>query len=153
MTIKIELSRGGVALVDEEDCGLVKGYRWHATNGYARANYQGTSVLMHRLIMRAQTGQMIDHVNGQRADNRRCNLRFCTRAENTRNRKRPVNNSSGFSGVHREAYSGLWRARIQFNNKKINLGNFETPELAHAAYMRAAKEYFGAFAPLKELTV
>ena len=83
----------------------------------------------------------IDHINGNRIDNRIINLRECNQSENQQNRKINKNNSSGYIGVSYHKKEKKWRSRIKVNNKLINLGSFDTPELAHEKYLEAKKEY------------
>lgn len=103
----------------------------------------------HRIAIAMLTGawsEFVDHINGDVLDNRASNLRACTKAENCRNRKRNANTRSGFKGVSRPPGTSRWQARIQVNRVQLNLGMFDTPELAHAAYQRAAAKHHGAFA-------
>ena len=86
----------------------------------------------------------IDHINGDRADNRIVNLRLGSPMNNSRNAKMKKNNTSGFKGVRYD--SGRYMARIGVNYERIYLGRFDTPEEAHAAYVSAAQKYFGEFA-------
>jgi len=89
---------------------------------------------------------MIDHIDGNKLNNRFRNLREATRSENNSNSKRPANNSSGFKGVSYRKQVGRWTAQITVNNKRSHIGYFNTPEAAHAAYVRAAKQSRGEFA-------
>lgn len=102
-------------------------------------------VQLHRWIMDAQPGQVVDHINGDRMDNRRENLRLCTVAENIRNQKRRAS-KSGFKGVVQKR--GRWQASYTYEGKRIYLGYFATAEEAACAYDRAAREAFGEFALL-----
>jgi hypothetical protein len=104
---------------------------------------------LHRLVWLYVHGrwpaEAIDHINGNRADNRLANLRECTIAQNNYNRRRRKG-PSGLRGVHRNAKSGKWQARISTNGKEQILGHFDDPKLAHAAYCEAAKKLHGEFA-------
>lgn len=153
MNAQIELSDGSFALVDHEAYTLVAAINWHHTNnGYARGyagkklGGPGEYVRMHRFILGLSTSdpREVDHINGDRLDNRRANLRICSRTENGRNLTIYSNNSSGFKGV--DWHKGAWRARIKVNKQSNLLGYFSTSEAAYAAYCEAAKKYFGEFA-------
>lgn len=156
MTVEIPLTQGQIALVDDEDVELLGDYRWQAswsrkTKTYyaSRANHKNGergTLAMHRVIMGAKRGQMVDHINHDTLDNRRSNLRFCTNAENVRNGSRHQRNH--LKGVYHRAPTHKWAARISLNGKAINLGYFDTEEDAGKAYDRAAIEHFGEFAHL-----
>lgn len=83
----------------------------------------------------------IDHVNGIRTDNRLENLRLADWSENQQNRGRQVNNRSGYMGVSWDAHAGKWRAGIRFDGRARNLGNFDSPEMASAAYLKAKAQF------------
>ena len=115
------------------------------SNGYLRVSYgprkEAQEYLLHRLIWMMQTGEWppeeIDHINGDRQDNRWCNLRACSSAENKQNVGLKKNNTSGFIGVSYWKTCGKWRADITVNGKMKHLGRFGTPEEASAAYQEA----------------
>jgi hypothetical protein len=88
----------------------------------------------------------IDHIDGNRANNRIANLREATNAENLHNRGKNANNKSGFKGVSWENRARRWRAVIVARGRQIYLGHYDNPEAAHAAYCEAAKKYHGEFA-------
>lgn len=102
-----------------------------------------------QLILTAATGvwpaETVDHINGNSLDDRACNLRHATLAENARTHKRRAKNSPLPMGV-RLAASGKYQARIAHNNRSIALGVFQTAAAAQAAYQIARKELFGDFA-------
>lgn len=93
-------------------------------------------------------GMFVDHINGDPCDNRLANLRLATAAENSRNRKRTVRNTTGFKGVTKSA-SGKWVAQLEVHRKSYSLGSFNCPTAAHLAYCRGAKKHFGEFARFK----
>jgi hypothetical protein len=139
MVTEIPLTRGYVALVDDEGAERVLQHKWcvhfNGDRRYAK-NQHGT---MHRFL----TGwPLVDHINGNGLDNRRENLRRATVQENNRNR-RPRNQ---YKGVTLERRTGRWFARIAIDGHRIHLGTFDTPEAAAAAYDTAAREHFGEFA-------
>jgi hypothetical protein len=151
--------RGGSVLLSLCDYDTVARLHWHAIadkfgNSYARAHVPGSgkrgkTILMHRLIMGAGRGQIVDHQDGNGLNNSRENLRLCTTAENIRNQKphRTGKHSSKLKGVTPTG-RGTWRAQIMANYKKKNLGVFPTPEAAALAYDEAAAELHGEFARL-----
>jgi len=100
---------------------------------------------MHRLIMNAQPGQMVDHKNRNTLDNRRCNLRLCNHSENQKNRFVDVGTSK-YKGVYREGNN--WRAYIGFEDRQVWLGTFANEDDAARARDRAARIYQGEFAYL-----
>lgn len=91
-------------------------------------------------------GLDIDHVNGSGLDNRRANLRACTRSENNANRHRAQSKTSRVKGVHLEKQTGRWRAEIHWQGRRYTLGRFAALEDAAEAYRAKAEELFGAFA-------
>lgn len=103
---------------------------------------------LHRSIMKQSRGNglVVDHIDGNPANNCRSNLRVCTQGENTRNKARSSNNTSGFKGVSWDMQHRKWKADIMCKNKHIHLGYFDTPEAAHEAYCQATKKYHGEFA-------
>ncbi len=145
---KIPLTRGQFAIIDFCDIALVKDINWYSlynkgTNSFY-AHTRRVNMLMHRLIMKAKPGDIVDHINGITLDNRRCNLRVCTQSENNKNMKLMITNTSGYKGV--SSYDSRWRAYINVNGKNIHLGYFNTKEEAHDAYCVAAIKYHGIFA-------
>lgn len=151
MPKQVILSRGYEAIVDDAIFDEISKFKWHYNNGYAartiREGGVASGVKMHRVIMGlgADDPRDVDHINGNTLDNRRENLRVCTHAENMRNQRPYQKSKSGLKGVYR--YKGrTWTAQIQVAGKKKNLGYFDTPEQAHAAYINAAKSLHGAFA-------
>ena len=154
----VTLTRGYEAIIDASDVSLVEGVNWSVlalrdNSVYAgRSSYSDnqtgkkTTILMHRVIMGAPTGMMIDHSDGDGTNNRRSNMRIATHAENMRNRRMSTNNTSGFKGVHWDKKSRKWCAQIRNNSVGRYLGLFDTPEAAHAAYVAASELLHGEFA-------
>lgn len=149
---RIPLTKGEEALIDIDDFGLVSGKSWQCLNyKYAVGTTDKTSgrktVLIHRVIAKAGKEYEVDHVNGNGLDNRKCNLRICTRAENVRNLKvQNRNKSSQYKGV--SFYKGRWQSKIQHNKRCIWLGYFASENEAAKAYNNAASKYFKEFAKL-----
>ncbi len=154
---KIELTRGKFTLVDDGNFSELNKHKWYlsANNGYARRDiYDSGSksiVAMHRIIVGAQDGQVVDHINGDTLDNRKENLRICTHAQNLQNSKMPNTNKSGYKGVCFHSNTGKWQANIMIGGKAKHLGLFNDKIDAARAYNDAAKENFGQFARLNTL--
>lgn len=155
MSATLALTRGLVALVDDDDVALVAPHHWWADSRddrrtYARATIDGRRVYLHRFLA-GRPGLDVDHWNGDGLDNRRENLRVATRAENLRNarhgwRRHGQPTSSKFKGVslHRP---GRWVAYIgSADRRKIHLGVFDSEAAAAQAYDVAALRLFGEFA-------
>ncbi len=144
---EIPLTRGRAAIVDDEAFEDLKQYRWYcSSHGYAVRNFGGRIVRMHRQLLAAGLGQIVDHINRDRLDNRKANLRFASALQSTWNSGVRPANSSGFKGVSRSDSKRNWTARIRVNGKRFNLGSYATAIEAAHAYDAAARSYHGEFA-------
>lgn len=137
----IVLRNGQCAFVDQEDFDELNQWSWGCTStGYAwrRVGNPAKAMYMHNVVNQTPEGFLADHINRNRLDNRRSNLRSVTRAENQVNRGTFRNNTSGTKGVHFEKSSGRWVAHIGYNNRLIKLGRFPTKAQATKARQKAA---------------
>ncbi len=156
-TIEIQLTKGYVAIVDEQDADLAA-LKWHTTISGKRP-YAATNIkvnqryrlkklhrfIMERMIKRTLVElEYVDHVDNNPLNNTRSNLRICTFSENVRNKSRYQRNKVGIKGVYMRG--NKYRAQIQIDGRKIMLGSFNTEEEAHEAYCKAASFYHGKFA-------
>lgn len=158
MSKEIALTQGKVAIVDDDDFARLIQHKWtyleHTHGGYALRNGRDTNpirhtVLMHREIMSAGIGFMVDHINGDTLDNRKSNLRLCTNAQNMRNQKRHRDNkTSRYKGVSLKRDCNKYRAQLCTNGKVTHLGYFDSELDAARAYDQAALKYHGEFARL-----
>lgn len=150
-TVSIPLTQGKEAIIDPGDLSLVEGRKWsvasrsetHSSRYYAQGFVAGRVVLMHRIILDAKPGQIVDHINGDGLDNRRANLRIATPSQNNYNQSMQRHNFWGFKGV--SANRKRWRARIKVNGYVMRLGTFDSPEEAALAYDEAARIHHGEF--------
>ena len=149
-------------MIDDEDFEKISPYKWYAHNPDGTALYAATRgkegsdlglnkfAYLHRYVLQAQKGQVVDHINGNTLDNRKCNLRITDargNAHNTRKQARKL--SSRFKGVHFMKRDEVWVAQILGKH----LGRFDTEEKAALAYNEAAKRAYGLFAKLNEVGV
>lgn len=148
----LPLSTGGVSKIDASDFDALSRHKWRKSkfgrgNPYVIRSTGGRVLLLHRELVGAGPGQIVDHINRDTLDNRRENLRLCTIAENSRNTVAlPRHNTSGFRGVCRMRQR--WAAMIKVAGRQVFLGTFVAPEDAARAYDKAAALYHGDFATL-----
>lgn len=143
-----------VFFMDAEDLPVLDGWTLFLANGYVRL--RGTKsekptfkTSLARLLMRAPAGTDVDHISGDKLDNRKSNLRVCTRSENLRNSSHHSDSQSPYKGCcycKSKRSPKKWVAHIWFNDRLHNLGYFHTPEEAARAYNAKAVEIFGRFA-------
>jgi hypothetical protein len=154
----IPVGRNHMALVDESDYARLLVFRWHLNqSGYAvrvqhsprvRGKRTSAQFRMHRLVLEAPPDLQVDHINGDRLDNRRSNLRLATAAEQRRNEGVVRGGSSRFKGVTWSKERGLWEAQIKHQRKRMFLGRYRDEVLAARAYDETARSLFGEFARL-----
>lgn len=138
-------------LCDRDVYEHVKGYSWFiSAQGYAYSRLgkgrRGKWVYLHRLATNAPAGMQVDHINRNRLDNRRANLRLCTRRQNLWNAGISSTNTSGYKGVSWDKKNKKWEANLRLPNKSLKIGRFAKLEDAVMAYNHAVKKHRGEFA-------
>lgn len=148
---RIKLTQGKVALVDDKWFPYLSQFKWQARYDrttdawYAARQERRKFIYMHREILNAPIGLHVDHINGDRLNNTEENLRLATSAQNSWNRDKNKNNTTGYKGVTREKGRKKVRAQIRVNGKHIHLGWFDDPRDAALVYDQAVRKYYGKF--------
>lgn len=148
----IQLTRGKQTMVDDDDYDELSRFKWWTdAYGYALTSIGGRrdkkNVRMHRMIVQAKKGEVVDHIDGDPLNNQRNNLRIGTQKENIRNSK-PRKSRSGYKGVSWYKQTSSWVARVVCDGKYYHVGYYKNPEDAARAYNKKATELFGEFARL-----
>ena len=158
MPREIPLTKGHVTIVDDADYESLTRWKWSYSNGYAIRKFQtptGTKSLgMHQQLLQTPKGMVTDHINGDKLDNRRANLRICTYSQNTANRPADRDNKhSHHKGVSRDKRKkkNPWYAQIRADGQVRWLGSFATEREAAQAYNDAALRVHGEYAWLNDV--
>ncbi len=151
--VKFYLKNKSYFIVDIDDVETIQSYYWTLDkNGYvvSKEHVSRSTIRLHKLL--CPNFKEVDHINQNKLDNRKCNLREATRQENVINRPKSKSNSSGFIGVYWSKKDQSWYSQIKFNYRTIHLGYAKTKEEAITNRLQAELEYFGAeFAPQRHL--
>lgn len=155
ITYSIKTKKHGVIdiLIDAEDLPLVESHSWHfvCVKGiprYARTVIDGKAITLHRLLLNAKSGVVVDHKDHNTLNNTKVNLRTCSYSENNRNRQR-FSNSNKYKGVRKHQRASKWCCTIKLDGVNISSASvFETEEDAARMYDKLAKAHFGQFAKL-----
>jgi len=152
----ISLTKGKRVIVDPDDYEEQTAHKWYAKKGnrrmkqpryYAARSLKGKTIFMHRQIMRCPEDMEVDHINGDTLDNRKDNLRICTRADNNYNSSSRIATSS-YKGVCFHKSTNKWQVQISYKRRKHHIGTYSHEVLAAKAYDDRASELFGEFARL-----
>lgn len=143
----IRTTQGETIVVDSDDAPALRQYSWCVSKtGYAVARINGKVIKLHRYLLNPSPKLVVDHINGNKLDNRRENLRVCQQSRNSKNVSIKPSNTSGFPGI-RKLPDGKFNVRITVDRKGMHVGNFETIEQAIAARIKAESEHYGEYAP------
>lgn len=145
----IPLTKGKQVVVDDVDFETLNKYKWCFASGYAVRKVNNKRVFMHRFLMGVKDRkQFVDHKNCDPLDNRRENLRLCTPAQNSMNRKKSKNNTSGYNGVVWYKQYNKWRVQLKYKRKQMAFGCYDDIKDAAKRYNEVAIKLFGEFAQL-----
>ena len=146
---KILITRGQIVTVDEQDYQELSQYKWYLIDGFAartiKKENKRTTIYMHRVIMDAPIGISVYHINHNKLDNQRENLRL-VKGSARMHRRPSVKHSSKYRGVYWCKDKRKWIAEIKVYKKQIRLGRFEVEKDAAVAYDEAARKYYGSLA-------
>jgi hypothetical protein len=141
------LRNGTKFLIDIDDLEKVRAHTWYLSHyGYINTRINGKYVFLHRLIMDAPTGLQVDHINLDKSDNRKSNLRFVTHKENKQNAGLRKDNTTGAKGVCYLKQRNKYISYVYVDGKRIYLGSYLSLLEASQAYDKAALYYFGEYA-------
>ena len=138
-------------LVDKDIFWELKGLNIFLLKGYVKVRIGRKRMFLHNLIMGNSHPLQVDHINVNKLDNRRENLRICTSAQNKMNKGPHKNNKTGFKGVSINPKNGKFVASLGVNKKKIHIGTFSSKESAAKAYNDMAEKHYGEFAKLNTI--
>lgn len=150
MVKEIPLTRGKFSFVDDEDYESLSKLKWYASirndGQFMAARKSGKGVYMHRLLMGAKKGEVVDHKDGNPLNNQRENLRIATPFQSSGNTRKHKGSVSVYKGLYWQKKNKKWVARIKKCGKTMSLGCFDNEKDAAMAYDRAAIEQWGEFA-------
>lgn len=140
-------AQGNSFVIDADDYSEVAQYYWSNSAGYFWRQ-SPSNMALHRFLMRPPRGRVVDHIDGNPANNRRENLRVCSQAQNNQNKGKQRNNASGYKGVFWDKTIGKWRPRVNINGRSEYIGVYDSAEEAARARDAKAIELFGEYAVL-----
>ncbi len=134
-------------LIDPEFRYLIEGRKVFLSGGYPAVRVDGKTERLHRLIMEPPAGKGVDHINRNKLDVRRANLRICDQADNCLNVPAHKDSASGVRGVWFDRDRGQWTAQISHRKKRVHIGRFASKAAASAARKAKERELWGEYAP------
>ena len=138
---KIELTKGKYALVDDDDFEYLNQWKWYFNAGYAVRGCP-KRILMHRVILNTPNNMISDHINRDKLDNRRSNLRVATPSLNNFNTKTRIDNKSGIKGIYWSKLHEKWRVTISKENKRFSFGLYDLLRDAILVRKKVEEQYY-----------
>jgi hypothetical protein len=146
-------------IIDSEDLEIFKKYKWNICNkkgtlyilSFIKINGKRKTIYYSRVITNAPDNVIVDHIDGNTLDNRKCNLRFVNKKQNAQNMKSNKNSTSKYKGVSFDKQRKLWRVVLKVDMKQIYIGRFNLEKDAALAYNKSALQYFGEYARLNKI--
>ncbi len=156
MTMKIiNISDKHSTFVDNEDYQKLSQYKWHILSmggGKYPAVYRQNGkqiIYMHRQIMETPINLIVDHIDHNRLNNQKSNLRNCSRSQNAQN----MMDNGEYQGVHWDTTHKKYRSRIRVSGARKHLGYFNNPSEAAICYNKAASKFYGEYARLNRISI
>lgn len=144
--LAIPLFGGEHTCVDEKNFDELAKYPWRLSNGYPKSRSNGEDISIHRFITKAEKGEVVDHINGNRLLNTENNLRICTQSQNNCNKTRTSRNTSGNKGISWDDRSNKWHVRVGVAGKSKYIGGYDKLDDAIEASKAARLKYHGEYA-------
>lgn len=150
---EIKLTKGKIAVVDDEDFESLNKFKWLSYNRYAaRATYvtgdgKQTWIFMHRFLKNCPKNLQVDHINRNTFDNRKCNLRIATHQQNSFNH--PGYGNRGITKITNRPLKKPYCVRLMINGKGLYFGYYKTIKEAKKVWKSKAKEYYGEFSNIE----
>lgn len=150
---EIFLTNGLATSVDDDMYDYLNQWKWHlSTNGYAKRNLyvynpgqKTINIFMHHIVLPRPDKMFIDHIDRNKLNNVRTNLRVCTNPQNQANKGKRKDNTSGRKGVSWGKYARKWRATMTVSGKHVSLGCYNSVDEAYKAYLSKSRELYGEF--------
>ena len=153
-----DVKRKWLVMVDDEDFDFLNQIHWQVdafkcVGCHTKKDGKKSNILMHRMIMKPPKGVEIDHIDGNRLNNQKSNLRFATSSQNKINRGARKDNKSGYKGVSWHKQRNCWAVRLMINGKYQHLGLFQDKHKAAQVYNDNASKYYGSYAWLNKIVI
>jgi hypothetical protein len=153
-----DVKRKWLVMVDDEDYDFLNQHYWQvdkfkSVGCHTKVDGKRKNILIHRLIMKPPKGVEIDHIDGNRLNNQKSNLRFATSSQNKINRGARKDCKSGYKGVSWHKQRNCWTSRLMIDGKYQHLGLFKDKHKAAQVYNDNALKHYGEYAWLNKIVI